>query len=66
MCYLQATYFTFYAGDGNIEEALVASKSQEVRVCVAILRVFGICDWWRRIEDISFEDGGHHEMVGAY
>jgi len=23
----------------------------------------GICDRWRRVEDISFEDGGHHEVV---
>ena len=45
----------------EIEEAPVASKSQEVQLCATILGVFVIGDWWRRIEDRSFQDGGLHD-----
>jgi len=59
-------HLSFDTGTRDIKKAPAASKSQEVGVCIAVFGVSGVCDMWRRVEDRSFQDGSHHEMVNAY
>ena len=62
--YLQGEHITFDVGARDFKEAVIIVTSQEVWFITIEYGVFGIYDRWRRFEDRSFQDGGHHEVVG--
>ena len=63
-CYLIGAHITFDVGAREFKEALIVGTPQEVWFFTISFGVFGICDRWRRVEDRSFQDGGHQELVG--
>lgn len=61
------SFVIFYLDDTLVYSATWEENiSQAVWVCVTIYGLYEVFDWWRRAEDISFQDRGHHEIVGLY
>ena len=63
-CYLKGAYFTFDTGVGDIKDTPTTRKFQELWAFTLFFGVSRVCDRWRRVEDRSFKDGGHQELVG--
>jgi len=64
--FMGGSHLTFDAGDSDVKEAPTTHKCKEVWVCTIIVGVSRVCDMWRSVEDIFFQCGCHHEVVGAY
>jgi len=56
-------HFTFDATARHIEEVLATSKGLEMCVCTVVFGVFSICDWWRRIEDRSYQEATTNQAL---
>jgi len=64
--YLGGSHLTFDTSVGDSKEGPSARKYKEMWVFTIIFGVSTICDRWNRVEYRYCQDGGHHEMVGAY